>query len=295
MNTIKKLIKQNRPNLSDSSIKTYVSILKNLYFKVFPSDEDISISKYDDKADEVLKYLKSVEPLKRKTVLASLVVLTGNDKYQKQMMEDIEDSKSEIYNQIKNDKQNESWIDTQEISEFFEIYKTQAKKLYRIKEKSMEDLQQIQNFIILALLSGLFIPPRRLKDYCDFKIIEPNQNVDNYKHKNTFVFNSFKTSKTYIQQVVPIPSELGRIINRWIKVNPTEYLLFDNNGNKLSNVQLVQRLNKIFNGNISVNQLRHTYMTDKYKSTSEQNKMMAEDFKMMGSSIAQECVYIKIK
>jgi hypothetical protein len=76
-------------------------------------------------------------------------------------------------------------------------------------------------------------------------------------------------------------------------VNPTEYLFFDSGGNKLSNVKLTQRLNKIFGKKASVNQLRHTYLSDKYQDTIKLNKEMADDMKAMGSSRAQEMVYIK--
>jgi hypothetical protein len=71
------------------------------------------------------------------------------------------------------------------------------------------------------------------------------------------------------------------------------YLLFDSNGKKLTNVKLTQRLNKIFGKKASVNQLRHTYLSDKYQDTIKLNKEMADDMKAMGSSRAQESIYIK--
>ena len=55
-------------------------------------------------------------------------------------------------------------------------------------------------------------------------------------------------AKTYGKQTVDIPIKLKNIIAKWARINPTEYLLFDSNMNKLSAVKLNQRLNKIFNG-----------------------------------------------
>jgi len=292
MLTIKVVLKNNRPNLSDSSLKTYNSLLTNLYKKVY-GDEDMELEKFNN-TDKFINELKDIDPIRRKTYLAALVVLTTNDVYQDQMMEDIQKSKQQIYSQEKNDKQKDSWIDTEEVFKIYETLKERAIKLYRKRNKNMDDYQDIQNFIILSLLSGIFIPPRRLKDYVDFKIKDVDDTKDNFMDKKGFVFNSYKTQKSYRRQNIIIPKELRMIINKWIKCNPTEYLLYDTNENKLSSVQLVQRLNKIFNNKISVNQLRHTYMTDKYSDTSESNKKMAQDFIMMGSSIAQENVYIKI-
>ena len=83
-------------------------------------------------------------------------------------------------------------------------------------------------------------------------------------------------------------------MNKWIKINHTDYLLFDTNDNALSNVKLNQRLNKLFDHKkVGVNQLRHTYLSDKYQSSIDTNNEMANDLKNMGSSMIQEKIYIK--
>ena len=112
--------------------------------------------------------------------------------------------------------------------------------------------------------------------------------------KGCLVFNSYKTSKTYGQQKVVIPPELKAILTKWIKINPTEYLLFDGKKNQLTNVKLNQRLNKMFGDKkVGVNQLRHTFLSDKYQETIKLNNDMADDLQKMGSSTSQEKVYIK--
>jgi len=288
---IKELIIKNKPNISKSSVTTYLSILKNLYINVF-KDDKFDLDNFD-KADKILTALKDLEPNKRKTILASLVVITDNKKYRDQMLKDIEVYKSNESKQIKSDKQTDSWLDTSEIDDIYNIMEKVVKHLYKKKELSMIDLQEIQNYIILCVLSGKFIPPRRSKDYVDFKIKDIDQEKDNYIEKKNMIFNSYKTAKTYQRQEIPIPSELMKILNKWIKVNPTEYLFFDSNGKKLSNVKLTQRLNKIFGKKASVNQLRHTYLSNKYQDTIKQNQEMEDDLKAMGTSKSQEKIYIK--
>jgi hypothetical protein len=91
-----------------------------------------------------------------------------------------------------------------------------------------------------------------------------------------------------------MPKELKTILNKWIKVNPTEYLLFDTNMNKLTNVKLNQRFNKIFGGKKSVNALRHSFLTDKYADDMKKKKEMEETMKEMGSSTGQLTTYVKL-
>ena len=267
---IKDAIIKLKPNISQSSVNTYNSILKNLHKRVF-NDAEIDLKNFE-KTAPIISYLKDLEPSKRKTILASLVVITDNKRYRDQMMKDIEEYKSNESQQLKNDKQTESWVDTSDINTILTDLEHNTNTLYKKKILSNSDLQDIQNYIILCVLSGRYIPPRRSKDYVDFKIKGIDKDKDNYIEKKNMIFNSYKTAKTYQRQEIPIPPELIKILNKWIKINPTEYLFFDSGGKKLSNVKLTQRLNKIFGKKASVNQLRHTYLSDKYQDTIKLNK-----------------------
>lgn len=293
MTNLKEYIKEKRPTLSDSSLTTYTSILKNLYKKVFNSD-DIDIKKFDE-TDKILNHLKTMTPNKRKTILSSLVIITDKKAYRDLMLEDIKDYNKDIETQTKSESQKENWIETNQIKEVWELLKNDADLIYKKKTLKPQDLQQIQNFVIVSLLGGIFIPPRRSKDFVDFKIKEGiNKEKDNFFEKNKLIYNSYKTSKTYGQQSVEIPRQLSQILKKWISVNPTNYLLFDTNFNPLSSVKLNQRLNKIFDERkISVNILRHSFLTDKYKKHIEEQKKMDHDMEEMGSSNKQATLYVK--
>jgi integrase len=292
MELIKKHIMEERPHLSKQSISTYTSILKNLYNKVF-GDVAIDISKFND-TKKILDHLKSLEPNKRKTVLSALVIFTDKKEYRDQMLSDISAYNEEQHKQEKNEKQNESWVDGSDVKKLIDNIGKEVKLIYKKEALTMNDLQTIQNYIILCLLGGVYIPPRRSKDYVDFKIDNINRLLDNYLHKNKLIFNSYKTAKTYGQQEITVPPELLKILKKWIRINPTDYLLFDSNKQKLSNVKLNQRLNKIFGDKkVGVNQLRHTFLSDKYQSTIKANSDMAKDMADMGSSTIQEKIYIK--
>jgi len=289
---LKSFIKDKRPQLGDSSVTTYNSILKNLYKKVF-GDGTIEPKRFEE-TDKIIKFLEDLPCNKRKTILSALVIITDDKKYRDLMLNDIKDYSHEIGKQEKTDTQRENWVGGADIHSLWLHYKKNADLLYKKTNLTQSDLQQIQSYIILSLLGGMFIAPRRSKDYCDFKIKNIDKTKDNYLDKTTLIFNSYKTAKCYGEQKVVIPSSLKSILVKWIKVNPTDYLLFDTNNNPLSSVKLNQRLNKLFEGKkISVNALRHSYLTDKYADTIKTNTALEKDMKDMGSSLNMSKTYIK--
>ena len=292
MNKIEEIIIDKRPNLSKSSVATYKSILKSIHKASF-GDIDIDIKDFD-KTKEILKALDEKPITTRKTILSALFVITDNGIYRKKMLEDIGDYNKEIGKQEKTEKQKDNWIEKEDISKLFIKYLDNSKYLYKKKDLSMDDLQEIQLFIILCLTSGIYIPPRRSKDYVDFKIKSIDAKNDNYVKGSKFYFNSYKTSKTYGLQTVDIPKPLSVILKKWISINPTEYLLFDSKKQKLSNVKLNQRLNRIFdNKAVGVNMLRKGFLTDKFKDSNDIIKDIDKTFKDMGSSGAQFQTYVK--
>lgn len=288
---IKEQISIIRPSLSKSSLITYASILKNLYKSVFGEETEYDEKDFE-KTEKIIDHLKSLEPNKRKTILSALVVITDKPAYRELMLEDIKEYNKDILKQEKTNEQEDSWLSKEEIDKLIEELKKDANIVYRKSNPSIVDLQTIQNYIILCLLGGSYIPPRRSKDYVDFKIKNIDKAVDNYIDKSKLVFNSYKTAKTYGKQEVECPKDLKNILNKWIKVNPTDYLLFDSKKNKLSNVKLNQRLNKLFKKHSAVNSLRKSFLTEKFGDMIDKNKEIDDTFKAMGSSRTQFPIYV---
>ena len=280
---ITKMLKHNRPNLSASSLNTYTIILASIYKKVFGSD-DFTISKFDKEADKILEHLKETTPSTRKTKLACLFVLSKNDKYHAQMLHDIGSYNTDLSTQEKNDKQTASWVNTDQLKDKYNELKHNADLLYKKQSHTTNDLQQIQDYILMCLYSNKFLPPRRLMDYCAFKMREINKDTDNYMDKNTFVFNAYKTSSVYGKQVVPIPVQLRNILNKWNKLTSNDYLLFDKVGKALTNVKLNQRLKSILGNNSSVNAIRHGVLSDVFQPSIEMQNKMKDYATAMGTS-----------
>ena len=174
---LKQVIKNSRPTLSDSSITTYNSILKNLYLKVF-GDKDIKLENFEN-SNKILKYLEDVEPNKRKTILSALVVICKDPKpYRSLMLTDIKDYNKEIATQEKTDEQKENWIEKGQLDTIFNVLKKEAEFLYKKQTLNMTELQKIQNFIIISLF--YLINPRRAKDYTEFKTKSIDREKDNF-------------------------------------------------------------------------------------------------------------------
>jgi hypothetical protein len=150
-----------------------------------------------------------------------------------------------------------------------------------------------QNLLLLSLYH--LIPPRRNKDYQLMKVIKNSDSelsTDfNYidLDKKQFIFNNYKTSRTYKNQIIDIPDELYNIITEYIKVFDIKdgddgWLLVNPKTNKpYTNTNTITiLLNKIFNSKVSSSMLRKVYLTSKY---SDKNKELEKDSKFMGTSV----------
>ena len=297
MSSIEETLKKNRPNLSANSLRTYISTLKTIYKKVYPNDAEVDVKKFCNYKD-FMELLKDKEGNKRKSILSALVVICPNDKnehYRNLMIKDAKEYNDEQLENKKTETQEQNWIEQNEVQKIFYMYQDEANKLFKIKgQLTMPQIQTIQNYIIICLTAGIFIPPRRSTDWTLMKWKNYDINKDNYYNKKMFCFNQYKTAKFYHKQDVEVPITLKTVLNKWTKLINNDYLLFDSNNNPLTPVKLNQRLNKIFDGKISVNALRHSFLTDKYLNKPMTNlKDMNETAKEMGHSAMQALEYVK--
>ena len=292
-NQVQELIRSLRPKLSDNSIKTYCTTICALHRKLFGETFSVENFIVKDKMSTVLKSLESRKPSARKAVYNALYVCTNLPKYRELMMDDIFTTREQQATQEKLPHQKENWISAEDVAKKLEFLKDKAKQRFRIKEKTSEDIQIIQNYVLAAVLC--MIAPRRCLDYCCFKIRNVDKKVDNYLYNKQFHFNCYKTAKFYGKQSVDVPDELIKLLKKWKKVNPHDYLLVDISGQPLNACKLNHRLNRIFdNRKISVNQLRHTYLSDKYGHTVKTEADLKKDLSNMGTSELQRQVYIKV-
>lgn len=288
-----KLLKERRSKLSASSIKTYTSTLRSILRNVYPDEKTPTLDLFNN-VDTILLHYSEDSPKSLNNKLSALFVLTENPRYGEELSKNLVQIKKETQKQVKTEKQKECTLEQEDLKTLWEKMKKYTDMIYKKQVITNADLQTIQMFIVLSLMGGVFIPPRRAMDYCLFKIKDPTDDF-NYLLKNKLVFNKYKTAKTYGRQEVSIPKELKSILTKWIKHNPTEWLLFDTKRQPLTAVKLNQRFVKLFGKKCSVNSLRHSYLTDKYAEHIPMRKEMAKDFEQMGSHINQETTYVQLE
>jgi hypothetical protein len=288
---LSKILRDNRPSITDSSIKTYKSVLNNIWRKAYDKDEPMTLDKFNDSA-KIIDSIKDDPVNTRKTKLAALVVLTGNKDYSNDLSNHIKIINDINLKQEKNEKQEENMISMEDVDKVYKNVESHA-KLYLSKNTfSPSDFYEIQKWILLSLTSGLFIAPRRSADW-NMKWKNYDEDKDNYVDvKNSqFVFNSYKTVKIYGKVKIDIPKSLKLILNKWFKINPSDYVLFDNKLKGLTSPQIAHRLNEIFNQKISTSILRHIYLTHKFGDVNLQD--LNDTAAAMGTSKMEALQYVK--
>ena len=282
-------IKKQRPHLNPSSVKTYTSILFNLHKKLEPENDDM---KFFDDDKKILDNLKEKSPQTRKTVLAALFILTNNKAYNELMLQDCKHTNDLYKSQKKSKKEEDGWVSIEEIKNIYDNLFEKVNAMF--SNKLLADYQVINNFILLGCLGGVSgLPPRRSKDFTEMKIKNYDTKTDNYFKAGKFYFNVYKTAKDYGEQIIDVKSkapEFYKILNKWVKYNPTDYLLFSSNQQKLTSPQITRMLNKLFGKNTSVDLIRHIYLTEKYGKLQEE---MESDSRDMSHSTSMQALYIK--
>ena len=295
MEALKSLIIENRPALSEGSVKTYCNCLKSLHTKLFGKGIEIELTNFSN-TDLIMAHMTPIEFNKRKTCLSALVVITELPCYKELLSGDILKMKNKDLLQAKDGVFAENLITPEEVLLVVIKQKKLAALIYKKPDKTNTDITDIQNYILLCLTTGIYIPPRRSADWV-IKFRGYDADSENYidlKNKK-FVLNCYKTVKTYGACSIDIPKELLAIIKKYLKIVPEgqDYLLFSpHTGKALGQSDIAYRLNTVFGKSISTSMLRHIYLTGKYPFINLMN--MTEDAKAMGNSVSQLMAYVKI-
>lgn len=291
------IIKKNRPNVATSTRRTYCSILKNLFTRMYGLGVPFESDCFKD-GKAILEELKDDDPKRRKTILSAVIAFNGekyaNSDISKAMMDDINLVKKESQKQVKNEKQQENWLSFDEIEKVFEKKYNTVRPFLKRTDIDKNEYFKYTELIILALTTGIFFPPRRSLDWIGLKIRNYDPEIDNYidMKKKTIVLNNYKTSKYYKTYVIPIPAKLWLFLRPYILINDfSDYLLNTKTGDRISTPRLTQMLNKLFGKKVSTSMLRHIYITHKLGNIPklDELKELADD---MGHSIMQQQEYI---
>ena len=272
---LKPIIKANKPNISSSSIDTYLSNIRSTGRQTnltFNSIKDIT-----DNAKTILESMKDLKTHTRKTKLASFVVaLDGKDQsktvkdtlalFREKMNIDLDTIKEKDTNQELTDTQKNNFVPWNDVLKLFKEIEIEAQPLLKLKSLTYKNLQKLTDYILLGLYTQ--IPPRRALDYTAFKIRNIDEATDNFlkikKHSYKLVFNRYKNSARLGPQVIDLPSSFGKVLKKFADKNPYDHLIVNKLGKPVLQSHVTKILNRLFDKHTSVSLLRHSFLTEKF-------------------------------
>lgn len=232
--------------------------------------------------------------------------------YHDKMMEKAKTA-AEVKTEDKTEKQEQNWITWEEVEKNAKELRQKSLQASKDKTLSPSQFETLLHYIVLGLYA--YMPPRRNQDFLDMKIVrcgkkdDPTQLSKEHNYlvlipKDApikFIFNKYKTSKTYGQQTVVIPNTeahpMGDALLMYLRHHPglkdkkakEAPFLVDASGNAITAGNAITRiLNKVFGKAIGSSMLRHIYLSSKYNISE-----MKEDATAMAHSVAQQKEYLK--
>jgi hypothetical protein len=200
----------------------------------------------------------------------------------------------------KSEKQEENWLNWEEVEKKKSGLKEEVSPFISTKKLSEGQFDTLLQYVVLSLYTD--VAPRRNQDYLDMYVIKrlPKEypKDKNYYdlHSKQFVFNKYKTSKTYGEQRIAVPDELQSVLATLIKFHPHKSqkefkLLVKADGSPLNTVNSITRiLNRIFDRAVGSSMLRHIYLSSRFGGST---KEMNETADAMAHSRAVQNTYIK--
>lgn len=283
----------NKPDITTSSRKLYTFNLLKLNDK-----KPIKDLKFLGN-ESVLEKINELKPNTRRTYLIAIVSsLKGRTepKYKKlytkyyELMDAL--NKELKDNTSKTETVKENWIEQTDVETKLDELKTILPEIKDKKKISDDEFQKLTKLVVLGLYA--LQQPRRNKDYTECLIVKkvPEDKAFNYLDilKWEWVFNNYKTQKTYKQKILPVPEELKEILMVYLKYHPqAKEIKKKTIDEKIlllptikSSPEMTRILNKIFGKKIGVSMLRAINLTGKYGQMLENMKM---DCDKMGTSV----------
>lgn len=291
-----------RPNLAEQTVKSYVSLLMNIYFDA-TRDGDAQFIETDwfgDNQPEIVRIIQTRPVSSRASILSPVSVIINDPTKSKIVRDELKKNVVERQNfansGVRSKKQEENWISYEDVLGKWEHYLHIANAVYAMPENVQNSGTKLEftKFIILSLTTGFYFPPRR-SEWCSVKF-RNYSDTENYLdvERKKFVLNKYKTAKYYGRTEIDIPDDLMNHLNCYLEVvRPRgDFLLSTEGGSPLQNSRLTAILNEIFGKKVSTSMLRHIYKTSQNMNMPVVQSLIDEARKM-GHGLAQSLQYIK--
>ena len=318
MDTLRRAIDEKR-NIKPNSLNAYVISISKLH-KATEGDGEFKNLDFLKDTKEIKEFLSSLKLSTQKNYLASIIVsldaMNTKGKYDdlikeyREILDDTHNKYVEDYeNGEKSESQKKNWASMKELKKVMAMYLRDIKEreLFSKEELNKKQMALMQKWVIANLFLNEENPPTRL-DYSPMEIIskgeydkldEEERKENNYlvvlsRNNKFFSFNEYKTSGKYGENQVKVGKKLNSVLNIWLKYNKTDSLLLNSQGKPMSANGLGKEIKKVFEPtgkNISVNMLRHIFISEKYPKEKLDEK--SQDAKKIGHSVDMQEKYSK--
>jgi len=304
---MEEVIRKAKPDIKQTSVQQYVVQLRSL-LTIFKKEH----LDFLDNFTEVKLKISHLHYTTQRNIYNSIIVyLQGlNDNGVKdETIKQYVDHRNELNLQyskeqesgIISDKQSPNLVDISEINKMIDTL-TKEVKLIKLKPKMTKmDVSTVRAWILLNMLTR--IPTRNdasnmlyISQAMYNKLSQEDKENNNYlvnrRSGLVFIYNAYKTSKAYKENIIESPKDLSKMLRAYIKL--MDFKIGDNifpmTRNALS--QLLLKTSKKYMGkSISTTLIRKSYLSSKYAGLKEEQ---LKDSKMMGHSIqTQQAVYVK--
>jgi hypothetical protein len=299
------LLKESRPNLKESSRKTYINNLNKLGKEV--GIKKINNLKFLQNGGNIFRALQQKKKATQKTYLASIVVFLKAieakknliDFYTEKMNTLSEEYNEKITKQEKSENQEANWV---ELPVLIKEIERQGREITRMrlwtkKKLTPGEFDQIQRYVAGALYVISDENPPMRSDYADMKVIsnedydklskealKENYLVNESARNKFFHLANYKTSGDYGVKNIKVGKKLNNILNKWLKINDSGYLLINNRKKPMSPNGLTKYMNKVFSETgrkIGISLIRHIFLSHHFPAQNAEKQEVAD--KMMHS------------
>ena len=255
-------LRKARPNLAPSSVSSYVGRLYNIPKNMRAHAPNIRW--YTRNVRQILKFLGSMPPSARKNVLTPLFLLTQHEGVQTAMLLAARATNDDAKLQMKTATQQENWIRWEDVQARYSELFENARNLWQKRTLTERELNTLSDCVLLGMY--VHFPPRRSQDYGLMKVSGSIGEDDNELSDDaeTMIFRKYKTSKVYGTQAFSTPTQLRMLLQKWLEINPSEYLILNAKRGPTPSPSLTKILNRIFGRNVSSSMLRHAFLSEIY-------------------------------
>ena len=291
--TLTEQLREFKPNVTTSTIKSYVQNLEKILKKLENSDYKIL-----ENFEKVDKAIENLSPLTRRNYYNAIIVylqaVKAKDDIIKKYVEirDIRNTEYEAFTKTntKSEKQEKNWLSKEELDGVLEHWKSFDKQKYMV----------LKLYMMYPLRNDM--RDMQLMTYGKYnKMSDEDKKGNNYfltRQKPLayfFALNRYKTAGSYGEKLIEIDPSLNKEIGTFLrKSGHTSYLFTKKSGAPFSSIEFSKYVNSIFKKtgkNISTTMIRHIMATLSGGEALKKQKELAAN---MGHSVEMNTDYIKI-